>query len=157
RTAQTVLRLKDGENQVLAGLINDEERRSAYKVPALGEIPLVGRLFGSQADDAKKSEIVLSITPRIVRNVVPPDAGTMEFESGTEADVNSRIGGTMGPAAAATAASGAAPSTRPSSPAGSPLPNAGSTPTSPSSGGSAPPAAGAAPGASGGALSTTAA
>ena len=38
---RSVLRLKDGENQVLAGLINDEDRRTAYKVPGLGEVPLV--------------------------------------------------------------------------------------------------------------------
>lgn len=90
RTAQTVLRLKDGENQVLAGLINDEDRRSANKVPALGEVPVVGRLFGNQADDSAKTEIVLSITPRIVRNVSRPDAATMEFESGTENSLGPR-------------------------------------------------------------------
>jgi general secretion pathway protein D len=90
RTAQTVLRLKDGENQVLAGLINDEDRRTANKVPSLGEIPIVGRLFGNQADDSSKTEIILSITPRILRNVVRPAATTMEFESGTETSLGSR-------------------------------------------------------------------
>jgi len=84
RNAQTVLRLKDGENQVLAGLINDEDRRSAYKVPGLGEAPVVGRLFGSQSEDASKTEIVLSITPRILRNVRRPSADIIDFESGTE-------------------------------------------------------------------------
>jgi general secretion pathway protein D len=106
RTAQTVLRLKDGENQVLAGLINDEERRTANKVPGVGELPVVGRLFGGQADDSSKTEIVLSITPRVLRNVQRPDAGTLEFESGTEASLRSwpsEAGGateSAGPAAA---------------------------------------------------------
>lgn len=90
RTAQTVLRLKDGENQVLAGLINDEDRRSAYKVPGLGEIPIIGRLFGSQADDSSKTEIVLSITPRILRNVQRPSAAILEFDSGTETSLGNR-------------------------------------------------------------------
>ena len=90
RTAQTVLRLKDGENQVLAGLINDEDRRTANKVPGLGEVPIVGRLFGNQADDSSKTEIILSITPRILRNVVRPAATTMEFDSGTETSLGSR-------------------------------------------------------------------
>jgi general secretion pathway protein D len=90
RTAQTVLRLKDGENQVLAGLINDEDRRTANKVPGLGEVPIVGRLFGNQADDSSKTEIILSITPRILRNVVRPSATTMEFDSGTETSLGSR-------------------------------------------------------------------
>jgi general secretion pathway protein D len=114
RNAQTVLRLKDGENQVLAGLINDEDRKAAYKVPALGEVPLVGRLFGSQSDDAIKTEIVLSITPRILRNVVRPDAGAMEFESGTDASVGSRLmissSGAVAAAPEVRPASAAAPS-----------------------------------------------
>ena len=90
RTAQTVLRLKDGENQVLAGLINDEDRRTANKVPLLGDVPVVGRLFGNQADDGSKTEIVLSITPRILRNVRRPDASVIEFESGTENSLGTR-------------------------------------------------------------------
>lgn len=90
RTAQTVLRLKDGENQVLAGLINDEDRRSADKVPALGEAPVIGRLFGSQRDDGSKTEIVLSITPRIVRTLRRPDPSVLEFESGTESSLGAR-------------------------------------------------------------------
>ncbi len=90
RTAQTVLRLRDGENQVLAGLINDEDRRSANKVPGLGEVPVVGRLFGSHSDDTTKTEIVLSITPRVLRNVRRPDASLMEFESGTESSLGAR-------------------------------------------------------------------
>lgn len=84
RSASTVLRLKDGENQVLAGLISDEDRRSANKVPGLGDLPLLGRLFASHLDDGKKSEIVLSITPRLVRNNVRPGLSVSEFESGTE-------------------------------------------------------------------------
>jgi general secretion pathway protein D len=84
RNAQTVLRLRDGENQVLAGLINDEDRRSANKVPGLGEVPVVGRLFGGQTEDGVKTEIVLSLTPRIVRNLQRPAGSVAEFESGTE-------------------------------------------------------------------------
>lgn len=100
RTAQTVLRLKDGENQVLAGLINDDDRRTANKVPLLGELPIAGRLFGRRADNAEKTEIVLSITPRILRNIQRPDAKALEFESGTEA--SPRLG-PAGPVARASA------------------------------------------------------
>ena len=91
RLAQTVLRLKDGENQVLAGLINDEDRRSSYRVPALGDVPVLGRLFGSQADEKLKTEIVLSITPRILRGLQQPHEGVMEFESGTESSLSNRV------------------------------------------------------------------
>lgn len=106
RSAQTVLRLADGENQVLAGLISDEDRRTAYKVPGAGELPVVGRLFGSQADDDSKTEIVLSITPRVLRNVPRQLASLVEFEAGTESSVGGRI---VVPTAAAPAAAGPAP------------------------------------------------
>ncbi len=113
RTAATVLRLRDGETQVLAGLISDEDRSNAYKVPGVGELPLLNRLFGSQKDDTSRSEIVLSITPRILRSIRRPDLMTAEFNSGTETTVGGR----------ATVASGGAdvlaeapPPARPSSP-----------------------------------------
>ncbi len=85
RNASTVLQLKDGETQILAGLISDEERSSASKVPGLGQIPGVGRLFSSHKDDGKKTEIILSITPRIVSPAKQPDAREVEYWSGTEA------------------------------------------------------------------------
>lgn len=106
RTAQTILRLKDGENQVLAGLINNEDRQTANKVPGLGEIPVLGRLFGEQRDDTAKTEIVLSITPRILRNLTKPGTSNMEFESGTESSLSGFSWGS--PDAATKAAEGAA-------------------------------------------------
>ena len=86
RQASTMLQLKDGENQVLAGLINSEERSSADKVPGIGDIPILGRLFGSQKDDKQKTEIVLSITPHLVRNLQRPEISAAEFSAGTEAN-----------------------------------------------------------------------
>jgi general secretion pathway protein D len=86
RQASTFLQLKDGENQVLAGLINNEERSTADRVPGLGDIPILGRLFGSQVDDKQKTEIVLSITPHLVRNLQRPEVSAAEFSAGTEAN-----------------------------------------------------------------------
>jgi general secretion pathway protein D len=85
RNANTVLRLADGETQVLMGLIRDDDRRSANKVPGLGDLPVLGRLFSTHLDDRQKSEIILSVTPRVVRNVRRADAQIAEFWSGTEA------------------------------------------------------------------------
>src|SRR5450830_946432 len=90
RQASTVLQLKDGENQVLAGLINNEERKTGNKVPGLGDIPVLGRLFGSSKDDSQKTEIVLSITPRLVRTVQRPEAKESEFSAGTEGSFRRR-------------------------------------------------------------------
>jgi len=90
RGANTVLRLKNGETQVLAGLISDEDRSTGNKVPLLGDLPIAGRLFGSQKDDTQRSEILLSITPRIVRSIRRPDMLAAEFESGTETNIGAQ-------------------------------------------------------------------
>jgi general secretion pathway protein D len=87
RSATTVLRLKHGETQVLAGLINDEERSSANRLPGLGDLPLLGRLFSSQRDSRSKTEIVLLVTPRVVRNVARPQLATPTIPAGTESAV----------------------------------------------------------------------
>jgi general secretion pathway protein D len=85
RNAATVLRLKDGETQILAGLISDEDRRTANRVPGVGDMPVVGRLFSQTRDSLTKSEIVLLITPRLVRTLVRPEVRSAEFAAGTEA------------------------------------------------------------------------
>jgi len=90
RNASTQLRLKDGETQVLAGLILDNERKNANKLPALGDIPLLGRLFSNQEDSKSKTEIILAITPRILSNISRPDSEVSEYWSGTEAVITDK-------------------------------------------------------------------
>lgn len=114
RTASTVLRLKDGETQVLAGLINDEDRSKANKVPAIGEIPVLGRLFGSTENNNEKTEIVLSITPRLIRNIQRPDAAMAHFRGGTETSL--RLRPEAGGRASSAALSNPATSTAPAKP-----------------------------------------
>lgn len=84
RTAVTVLRLRDGETQVLGGLISEEDRETASKIPGLGNIPMLGRLFRSQREANNKTEIVLSITPHIIRHGTRIDTTTSQFWYGTE-------------------------------------------------------------------------
>jgi len=93
RNAATTLRLRDGETQVLAGLINDEDRRSANQVPGLANTPLIGRLFKNNSDTVNKTEIVLLITPRVLRGIERPEARLEEFNSGTELEVGGGGGG----------------------------------------------------------------
>jgi general secretion pathway protein D len=90
RDANTILRLKDGETQVLAGLISDDERKNASKVPGLGDIPLIGRLFANQQDQKSKTEIILAITPRIISNIVRPNAEVSEYWSGTDTVISDK-------------------------------------------------------------------
>ena len=85
RNATTALRLKDGETQLLAGLISREDRMSASRVPGIGDLPVMGRLFSSQSDDSQRTELVLAITPRILRNLRQLDAAESEVWVGTEA------------------------------------------------------------------------
>lgn len=84
RNAATTLRLRDGETQVLAGLISSEDRKNFAKVPYAGDMPVLGRLFRSDSEQGAKSEIVLLLTPRIVRNLARPETVAAQFFSGTE-------------------------------------------------------------------------
>jgi general secretion pathway protein D len=85
RNANTTLRLRDGETQLLAGLISNEDRSTANRVPGLGDLPIAGRLFSSQKDDVQRTELVLAITPRILRSAARPDIAQAEMWVGTEA------------------------------------------------------------------------
>ena len=138
RNAATSLRLKDGETQVLAGLINDEDRQSADRVPGLGKLPIIGRLFSSTNDTANRTEIVLLITPHVVRNLTRPDVRLEEFSGGTESSLGSSpVGlptappapGAPAPAAPAPApAAAASPANQGAFPPGAPVPPAGAPP-----------------------------
>jgi hypothetical protein len=87
RSASTALRLRNGETQVLAGLINDEDRSAAQRLPGLGDLPILGRLFSAQRDSNNRTEIALLTTPRILRNVLPPVALLADMPAGTETSV----------------------------------------------------------------------
>jgi len=97
RNTNTTLRLRDGETQVLAGLISDEDRRQAQKVPGASRLPLIGRLFSSSNDTVNKTEVVLLITPRVIRNVERPGPRIEEFNSGTELEVGRPGAGPVAP------------------------------------------------------------
>jgi general secretion pathway protein D len=87
RDVTTNLRLRDGETQILGGLIQDNETLSANKVPGLGEFPILDRLFGSNSHEDKKTEIVMSITPHILRAPALVDLRSRDVFSGTESAV----------------------------------------------------------------------
>lgn len=89
RSTSTVLQLRDGETNVLAGLIRDSETAAKVMIPGLGEVPVLGRLFGSKKTDGAKTEIILSITPRLMSKANIPSARLLEFWSGTESNLRS--------------------------------------------------------------------
>jgi len=130
RNATTVLRLKDGETQVLGGLINDEDRKSASKVPGLGDLPLIGRLFASHNDNKTKTEIILFITPHIIRNIHRPEAEFAEFWSGTDATLHSKPL-TLQPVGMVKTGTSSPAAMPPAMPPAMPLPKTSSQPVTP--------------------------
>ena len=85
RNASTSLRLHDGETQLLAGLLSTQDSSSATKIPGLGDLPVAGRLFSNQLDNGRRVELVLSITPHVIRNLRQPETSEAELWVGTEA------------------------------------------------------------------------
>jgi type II secretory pathway component GspD/PulD (secretin) len=66
RTATTSVRVHDGETIVIAGLQSEEEQVTVDKVPLLGDIPLLGRLFQHYKKNKQKTDLVIEITPRLL-------------------------------------------------------------------------------------------
>jgi type II secretory pathway component GspD/PulD (secretin) len=69
RTADTFITVKNGETIVIGGLIRNEKGTSETKVPFLGDIPILGLLFKTQVNTVSRDELLIVLTPRIVRTV----------------------------------------------------------------------------------------
>jgi general secretion pathway protein D len=67
REINTTIRLRDGETNMLAGLIRDDERQSLEGIPGLSDIPLVGRIFAHTQKTVDQTDIILTLTPHIIR------------------------------------------------------------------------------------------
>jgi general secretion pathway protein D len=67
REITTSIRLRDGETNLLAGLIRDDERTTMEGIPGLSDVPVVGRLFARNHKETLQSDIVLTLTPHIIR------------------------------------------------------------------------------------------
>src|SRR5207248_599885 len=137
RNANTLLRLKDGETQILAGLIQDTDTRNFSSIPGLGDIPILRHLFGEHHLDREKSEIVLSITPRIIRMQPRAASDTTEFWYGSESRTRSRPyttserGADTHPGRPEAAAPSPSPGIN-TAPGGAPVPSSGPQPVNPS-------------------------
>jgi len=135
RSANTVLKLRDGETQLLAGLIKTQQTSNASRIPLLGDIPLLGRLFSTQTDKGERNEIVLSITPHVVKPAHRPQDNYLEFWSGTETNARARRTLPDGRASTDAKASDAASANQMASPSSEANENAAAT--SPENGGMA--------------------
>ncbi|EHP88725.1 type II and III secretion system protein [Geobacter metallireducens RCH3] len=86
RNLDTVLNLKDGETSVIGGLIEDNKQKGKQKIFLLGDIPIIGPLLSNNSNDNQKRELILAITPRLVRSVTVPEPDLVSFWSGKEDD-----------------------------------------------------------------------
>ena len=84
REINTTITLRDGETNMLAGLIRDEERRSLDGIPGLSDIPVVGRVFGHTQKTTQQTDIILTLTPHIIRVLDLTEADLRPFRVGRD-------------------------------------------------------------------------
>jgi len=84
RTVSSQIRLKDGETNIIAGLINDSERHSLTGIPGIASLPIVGRLFAHNHDEATQTDIVMTLTPHIIRRTQFTEEDLRSFSVGGE-------------------------------------------------------------------------
>jgi len=84
REITTIIRLRDGETNMLAGLIRDEERHSLDGLPGLSDLPMVGRLFGHTTKSTTQTDIILTLTPHIIRVLDLTEADLRPFRVGRD-------------------------------------------------------------------------
>jgi len=90
REIDTVIRLKDQETNLLAGLIREEERKSMSGVPGLSDIPVVRRIFGNTETNIQQTDIVLTLTPHIIRIPDVTEEDLLPLWIGTEGNIELR-------------------------------------------------------------------
>jgi general secretion pathway protein D len=93
RSISTVIRLRDGETNLLAGLIRDDERRVLSGIVGLSDLPLVGRLFAHSRRETQETDIVLTLTPHIVRVLDLSEEDLRPFRVGRDGDAVGGAGG----------------------------------------------------------------
>lgn len=86
RTAESVMSLRAGESVIIGGLISDEERRTIRKVPLLGDVPILGYLFSNYDTSDAQTDILMAITPIMVRGQEIPSSEVAQIWSGKDQD-----------------------------------------------------------------------
>ncbi|MDX1632789.1 MAG: cohesin domain-containing protein, partial [Thermoanaerobaculia bacterium] len=92
RNIETVIRLKDGETNFLAGLLRTDEQIDDSGVPGLSEIPLLGRLFSNTRTNNQRTDVILTMTPHIIRRSDITEEDLVPIWVGTEQHITFRGG-----------------------------------------------------------------
>ena len=93
REIKTQIRLRDGETNMLAGLIRDDERRVRDGIPGIGDLPGVGHLFGHSRNERAQTDVILMLTPHIVRVLDLSEDDLRAFLMGRNSGTVSGVGG----------------------------------------------------------------
>ena len=83
RTADTYVRMRNGETLIIGGLINEEEQKNIQKIPFLSNIPILGELFKNRSTTKNKTEVMMILTPHITEAGASPaiyDTQSLENE-----------------------------------------------------------------------------
>ncbi len=88
RNIQSTIRLKDGETNFLAGLIRDDNTMGDVGFPGLSDIPVLGRLFSKKSTEKRRTDLVLTLTPHIIRSADITEEDLLPIWVGTEQDLS---------------------------------------------------------------------
>lgn len=91
RTAKSVLTLRDGEAVIIGGLITDEERGTVQELPGLGSVPVLGHLFSNHDIQKTKRDILMAVTPIVIRPQGVPSSEFIQFWSGQKDDFSLQV------------------------------------------------------------------
>jgi general secretion pathway protein D len=84
RQVTSVIRLRDGETNILAGLISEIERKAMTGIPGLASVPLLGRLFARNKTEVVETDILMTLTPHVVRRPELTEEDLRSFTLGVE-------------------------------------------------------------------------
>jgi general secretion pathway protein D len=90
RTFDTTIRLQDGETNLLAGLLRTDESKNSQGIPGLSDLPLIGRLFSDKTHTSAHTDVILTLTPHIIRQAQITEEDLLPIWVGTEANVSFR-------------------------------------------------------------------
>ncbi|MGH7342158.1 MAG: secretin N-terminal domain-containing protein, partial [Thermoanaerobaculia bacterium] len=88
RNFQSTIRLMDGETNFLAGLIRDDHTLGDVGFPGLSDIPVLGRLFAKKSTEKRRTDLVLTLTPHIIRSADITEEDLLPIWVGTEQDLS---------------------------------------------------------------------
>jgi len=90
RSIESTIRLRDGETNLIAGLIRTDESSADQGLPGLSDLPIIGHLFSNKSNDRSRTDLILTLTPHIVRQAEITEQDLLPIWVGTESNITFR-------------------------------------------------------------------